>query len=217
MNTFASSDRGRADAANAAIRSTTLVQRMMPSAALFLVAPLVAEFLLGNMSITHLGLLPILAPLYGGGAILIREFVRRTQRGWPSIFVLALAYGVLEEAFLMQSLFNPKFLGQNLHLLDDAYLPALGIGAWYTIFVLTLHTVWSISVPIAFVEPLVSYEKVIKFIRTTSTKTGLLVNAYLDRAHYPTGIKADPEQISALRLKHGKILPKWNYTISPNQ
>ena len=65
-------------------------------------------------------------------------------------------------------------------------------------------------------EPLVSYEKVIKFIRTTSTKTGLLVNAYLDRAHYPTGIKADPEQISALRLKHGKILPKWNYTISPN-
>src|ERR1700678_3973439 len=119
MNTFASSDRGRADAANAAISSTTLVQRMMPSAALFLVAPLVAEFLLGNMSITHLGLLPILAPLYGGGAILIREFVRRTQRGWPSIFVLALAYGVLEEAFLMQSLFNPKFLGQNLHLLDD--------------------------------------------------------------------------------------------------
>jgi hypothetical protein len=65
-------------------------------------------------------------------------------------------------------------------------------------------------------EPLVSYEKVIKFIRTTSTKTGLRVNAYLDRAHYPTGIKADPEQISALRLKHGKILPKWNYTISPN-
>ena len=65
-------------------------------------------------------------------------------------------------------------------------------------------------------EPLVSYEKVIKFIRTTSTKTGLHVNAYLDRANYPTGIKADPEEISALRLKHGKILPKWNYTISPN-
>jgi hypothetical protein len=65
-------------------------------------------------------------------------------------------------------------------------------------------------------EPLVSYEKVIKFIGTTSTKTGLLVNAHLDRAHYPTGIKPDPEEISALRLKHGKILPKWSYTISPN-
>jgi hypothetical protein len=155
MNTFASPDRGRADAANATVGSATLVQRLMPSAALFFVAPMVAEFLLGNMSITHLRLLAILAPLYGGGAILIRESVRRTGRGWPCIFVLALAYGVLEEAFLMQSLFNPNFLGQNLHLLDPAYLPALGIGVWYTIFVLTLHTVWSISVPIALVESLV--------------------------------------------------------------
>ena len=65
-------------------------------------------------------------------------------------------------------------------------------------------------------EPLVSYEKVMKFIRTTSTKTGLLVTAYLDRAHYSTGIKPDQEETSALRLTHGKILPKWNYTISPN-
>jgi hypothetical protein len=65
-------------------------------------------------------------------------------------------------------------------------------------------------------EPLVSYEKVMKFIRTTGTKTGLLITAYLDRAHYQTGIKPGPEEISALRLKFGKILPKWNYTISPN-
>ena len=65
-------------------------------------------------------------------------------------------------------------------------------------------------------EPLVSDEKVMKFIRTTSTKTGLLVTAYLDLANYPTGIKPGPEEISSLRLTHGKILPKWNYTISPN-
>lgn len=111
-----------------------------------------AEFLLGNMSITHLGMLGILAPLYGGGALLIRECVRRVRRGWLSIFVLALAYGILEEAFLMQSLFNPNFLGKNLHLLTPAYLPDLGIGAWLTVFVLTLHTVWSIAVPIALIE-----------------------------------------------------------------
>ena len=154
MNIFASLDLGRADAPNATVGSTTFVQRLMPPVALFLVAPLVGEFLLGNMSITHLGLLAILAPLYGGGALLIREFVRRTGRGWPSIFVLALAYGVLEEAFLMQSLFNPNFLCQNFHLLDTDYLPAFGIGVWYTIFVLTLHTVWSISVPITIVESL---------------------------------------------------------------
>lgn len=125
-----------------------------PAVWLFFVAPLVAEFLLGNMSITHLGMLALLAPLYGGGALLIRESVRGAGRGWPSIFLLALAYGVLEEGILMQSLFNPDFLGLHQHLLAPAYLPGLGIGAWWTVFVLTLHTVWSISVPVALVEAL---------------------------------------------------------------
>jgi hypothetical protein len=81
--------------------------------------------------------------------------VRRTGRGWPSILVLAFAYAVLEEAFTTQTLFNPNYLNLNLHLLQPAYIPALGIGIWWTVFVLTLHTVWSISVSIGLVEALV--------------------------------------------------------------
>ena len=65
-------------------------------------------------------------------------------------------------------------------------------------------------------EPLVSYEKMLGFIRNTSTKTGLVVTAYLDRKDYPTGLKLDRRLISSLALKHGKVLPKWNYTIAPN-
>ena len=65
-------------------------------------------------------------------------------------------------------------------------------------------------------EPLDSYEKMLKFIRTTTTKTGLVVTAYLDRKQYPTGLKPDPQLISSLRLKHSKTLPQWNYTITPN-
>lgn len=126
----------------------------LPALTLFFVAPMVAEFLLGNMPVTMLGLLAILAPVYGGGALLIRETARRMGRGWPSILVLGLAYGILEEAFLDQTLFNPDFLGLHLHLLEPAYISALGIGAWWTVFVLTLHTVWSISVSIALVEAL---------------------------------------------------------------
>lgn len=76
----------------------------------------------------------------------------RTRHGWSTILLLALAYGIVEEAFATQSLFNPNFVGQ--HLLEHAYLPVLGIGGWWTPFVLTLHTVWSISVPIALVEAL---------------------------------------------------------------
>src|SRR5580693_245947 len=130
-------------------------RRIAPAVGLFFLAPLIAEFLLGDLPINLLGALVILAPLYGGGALLIREVVRRTGRGWPSILVLAFAYSILEEAFTTQTLFNPNYLHLNLHLLEPAYIPALGIGAWWTIFVLTLHTVWSISTSIALAEALV--------------------------------------------------------------
>jgi hypothetical protein len=65
-------------------------------------------------------------------------------------------------------------------------------------------------------EPLVSYEKMLNFIRTTRTKTGLVVTAYLDRTVYPTRLKPDPQLIASLRLKPSKTLPQWNYTIAPN-
>jgi hypothetical protein len=132
-----------------------VLRRVAPAIGLFFLAPLVAEFLLGDLPITMLGALVLLAPLYGGGALLIREVVRRTGRGWPSIFVFAFSYAVLEEAFTTQTLFNPNYLGLNLHLLAPAYISALGIGAWWTIFVLTLHTVWSISTSIGLAESLV--------------------------------------------------------------
>jgi hypothetical protein len=128
---------------------------IFPAAVLFFIAPLIGEFLLGNMPITMLGMLAILAPVNGGAALLIREFVRRSGRGWGSILLLGLAYGILEEAFLTETLFNPNYLGLNLQLLQPAFFASLGIGLRYTIFVLTLHTVWSIGVPIALVEALV--------------------------------------------------------------
>src|SRR5216683_2749604 len=65
-------------------------------------------------------------------------------------------------------------------------------------------------------EPLDSYDKMLKFIRTTGTQTGLVVTAYLDRKKYPTGLKPDPQLISSLRLRRSKTLPQWNYTIEPN-
>src|SRR6516162_5524426 len=65
-------------------------------------------------------------------------------------------------------------------------------------------------------QPLDSYQKMLKFIRTTSTHTGLAVTAYLDRNEYPTRLKPDPQLISSLRLTPGKVLPRWNYTIRPN-
>ena len=130
------------------------MRRIAPAIGLFFLAPFIAEYLLGDLTLKLLPAMVVLAPLYGGGALLVREVVRRTGRGWPSLLFLALAYGIFEEAFTTQTLFNPNYLGMNMHLLDHAYLPSLGIGAWWTIFVLTLHTVWSISTPILLAEAL---------------------------------------------------------------
>ena len=64
-------------------------------------------------------------------------------------------------------------------------------------------------------EPLTSYQKILNFIRTTSTKTGLAVTAYLDRKKYETGQAPDDESVRKLRITRAKILPAWNYSISP--
>lgn len=120
---------------------------------MFLLSPLVAEFLLGNMAIDAIAGMLVLAPLYGGGALLIREVTRRTGRGWPTMIVLGMAYAIFEEALVTQSLFNPKYF--NAELLAITYIPTLGIGVWWTAYVLTLHTVWSTNVPIAIAESFV--------------------------------------------------------------
>jgi len=65
-------------------------------------------------------------------------------------------------------------------------------------------------------EPLISYEKMLGFLRNTRTKTGLRVTAYLDRKQYPTGLKPNRQLISSLALKPDRVLPRWNYTIAPN-
>ena len=64
-------------------------------------------------------------------------------------------------------------------------------------------------------EPLDSYQKILNYARTTKTQTGLQVTAYLDRRHYPCGLKPTADQIASLRLQRHETLPRWNYTIKP--
>src|ERR1700754_3872680 len=97
-----------------------MFRRIAPAIGLFFLSPLVGEFLLGNVAIDALpgGLM---APMYGGGAVLVREAARRAGKGWPTIFLLALAYAVIEEGLVCQTLFNPSYFGFNL--LREAYIP----------------------------------------------------------------------------------------------
>ncbi len=150
-----------------------LLRRVAPAVGLFLLAPLVAEFLLGNLPITMLSSLVALAPLYGGGALLIRELTRRAGRGVPTMLVLGIAYGLVEEGITTQSLFNPDYA--DAHLLADGFLPALGIAGPWTVFVVSLHAIWSTTASIVVAEACVPGRRTEPWLRAP----GLVVTAVL--------------------------------------
>jgi len=66
-------------------------------------------------------------------------------------------------------------------------------------------------------QPLQSYETMLNYIKTTTTKTGLKVRAKLVKRKYAKGIRIPKEQFSQLAIEHHSTLPSWNYTISPRR
>ncbi len=133
-----------------ASRAPRFWARIAPALLLVVLSPLVAEFLLGDFPLRQFYLLVVLLPLYGGGALLIREVTRRAGRGWPTIVVLAVAYGIFEEGITTMSLFNPHYAG--LHLLRYGFVPALGTSFAWDTFVVGIHVVFSITTPILIAE-----------------------------------------------------------------
>lgn len=65
-------------------------------------------------------------------------------------------------------------------------------------------------------EPLVSYEMILKFIRTTKAENGLRCKAYLDKTVYETRLQLTPKQKEQINLVPRRVLPKLNYTIKPH-
>ena len=64
-------------------------------------------------------------------------------------------------------------------------------------------------------EPLVSHEAIVNLIASTTTRTGLIVQAALDTNHYETAIKVSDEELARLRLTPHSFHGEWNYVMSP--
>lgn len=64
-------------------------------------------------------------------------------------------------------------------------------------------------------EPLVSYETMLKYIRTTRSAKGFHCRAYLDKKTY-TAQRPTKEQRATVRLKRRHVCPPWNYVIVPH-
>jgi hypothetical protein len=66
-------------------------------------------------------------------------------------------------------------------------------------------------------QPLVSYESIVNFIRTTTSETGFRCRASLDTTAYNTKVKVSAEDKAAVRMRAHRTLPQWNYTIYPKR
>src|SRR4051794_27144153 len=110
---------------------------------LAVITPVIAELTLGNPPLSQIWLMLLWIPIYGAGTVLIRELVRRRRGGWPSILLLGLAYGIVEEGLVLQALSSPTMYGVA------GWAPRfLALNSAYTELNLPYHAVFSVALPI---------------------------------------------------------------------
>lgn len=64
-------------------------------------------------------------------------------------------------------------------------------------------------------KPLESFETILKYLRTTTTSSGLQVRARLHKKVYYKGEKVPECEMQRLALSLHKTLPAWNYSLAP--
>ncbi|HKD05755.1 MAG TPA: hypothetical protein VKB79_07630 [Bryobacteraceae bacterium] len=174
------------------------MKSLRPALALILVAPLVAEILPGSAPLSRPGLLPFIVLIYGPGALLIRDVLRRRGRGWIGILLLGAAYGFIEEGIALQSLFNPN-------LYNASAWGRLGpVNAVYTEAVIPIHAVWSAAVPILLIDLLFPERRSRPYLGRVGLivtgcwyAAGVFVLGLLTRFSIAPGYRAEPVLLAA--------------------
>src|SRR5262245_28810784 len=123
------------------------MRRIFPAVVLFLLSPFIGEILFGATPLSNIQALIVVAPLYGGGALLIREVVRRGGGGWGNIALLGAAYAIVEEGIALGSMFNYDLFNAGAYGVH-----AFGINWVWSQWTIGYHIVWSISLPILLAE-----------------------------------------------------------------
>lgn len=124
----------------------------LPAVILFFLSPAIAELLSGSSPPSEFFQpfgFAVMAALYGSGAILVRETIRRWHKGWLSILILGAAYGILEEGLMVKSFFDPNWV--DLGVLGS-YGRWAGVNWVWSVELTLFHAVVSIAIPILLVE-----------------------------------------------------------------
>ena len=128
------------------------MRKKAPVWTLFFLAPVIGELISGSappVEFFRPFSLLLLAALYGSGALLVREISLSWEKRWPTIFVLGLAYGIVEEGLMVKSFFDPNWM--DLGLLG-VYGRVWGVNWVWSMFLTLYHAVFSIAIPIYLTE-----------------------------------------------------------------
>jgi hypothetical protein len=119
-----------------------------PAITLAVLAPIIAEVLMGS---TRLSFIFVLIPeimVWGCGALIAREAARRWRAAWISLAVLGVALGVAEEFVIQQTSLAPLVGVNPAH----AYGRFFGVNVVWMLGLLVFESIWVVLVPVAFVE-----------------------------------------------------------------
>ncbi|MBF6341544.1 hypothetical protein IU450_37545 [Nocardia abscessus] len=124
---------------------------------LIVLAAAIPEILTGTTTLTgsttilsNIVGLPLRIGLYGPGALLIREVVRRRGGSWPSMLILGALFAAIFEGLLEPGWLTPQLFPPHGH----PYGAAFGVFWTYAAFNIVFHSIWSVTLPIVLTETL---------------------------------------------------------------
>ncbi len=125
-----------------------LLNNKKPIITLLFLAPIMGEVLSGSTPIFEFInplVIIMLVCLYGVSALLFRELIVRWKKGYASLLIAGLAYGILEEGIILKSFFNPGWVDVGALGIYGRFLDVNWI---WVIMLMIFHSLISISAPV---------------------------------------------------------------------
>jgi len=139
-------------------------------ASLLLLSPLIGEVLSGATRMSFIFAFFPEVMVWGCGALLIREAVRRWRGGWISVLSLGLALSVAEEFIIQQTSLAPlNWMGAT----GNGRI--WGVNLFYFLFMLAYESVWIVLVPIQVTELVFPQRREQPWLRTRGTVISALL------------------------------------------
>jgi len=190
-------------------------------------APFLAELVSGSTPPPAWILPPVLlvfAAVYGVSALVIRDVALRLRGGAPTVLLLGLAFGVVNEGMAAHSLFDPSWPALGAIGLYGRWI---GVNWLWAEWIVPFHAVWSISFPIFLTRQFWPSTGTVRFLSdrwlaifapvpiVTAVVTSLVVGAYPLSLLDWSGLFVATAALAAIavtlgpRLASRSIAPGW--------